>query len=79
VLIWEASRNYHYARTTAVGRIILGGEDDPALIEPEARNQATPAKVAALKNYLNHFGRRHRTGSTSPGPALSIPPMMACR
>lgn len=52
VLIWEASRNYHYARTTADGRIILGGEDDHALIEPEARNHATPAKVAALKDYL---------------------------
>ncbi|WP_246668370.1 MULTISPECIES: FAD-dependent oxidoreductase [Bradyrhizobium] len=53
VLIWEASRNYHYARTTADGRIILGGEDDHALIEPEARNDATPAKVDALKDYLN--------------------------
>jgi glycine/D-amino acid oxidase-like deaminating enzyme len=51
-LIWEASRNYHYARTTADGRIILGGEDDHALIEPDARNDATPAKVAALKDYL---------------------------
>jgi glycine/D-amino acid oxidase-like deaminating enzyme len=51
-LIWEASRNYHYARTTADGRIILGGKDDHALIEPEARNHATPAKVAALKDYL---------------------------
>nr|WP_196238944.1 FAD-dependent oxidoreductase [Bradyrhizobium sp. BR2003] len=51
-LIWEASRNYHYARTTADGRIILGGEDDGALIEPDARDDATPAKVRALKNYL---------------------------
>ncbi|WP_080588674.1 MULTISPECIES: NAD(P)/FAD-dependent oxidoreductase [Bradyrhizobium] len=51
-LIWEASRNYHYGRTTADGRIILGGEDDHALIEPEARNHATPTKVAALKDYL---------------------------
>nr|WP_246741373.1 FAD-dependent oxidoreductase [Bradyrhizobium sp. 1(2017)] len=51
-LIWEASRNYHYARTTADGRIILGGEDDHALIEPEVRNNVTPAKVVALKNYL---------------------------
>ncbi|WP_249156438.1 NAD(P)/FAD-dependent oxidoreductase [Bradyrhizobium japonicum] len=51
-LIWEASRNYHYGRTTADGRIILGGEDDHALIEPEARNHARPTKVAALKDYL---------------------------
>lgn len=51
-LIWEASRSYHYARTTADGRIILGGEDDHALIEPAARDNATPAKVRALKDYL---------------------------
>ena len=51
-LIWEASRNYHYARTTADGRIILGGEDDGALNEPDVRSHATPAKVAALKAYL---------------------------
>ncbi|MCP1966920.1 glycine/D-amino acid oxidase-like deaminating enzyme [Bradyrhizobium elkanii] len=51
-LIWEASRNYHYARTTTDGRIILGGEDDRALIEPHARDDATPAKVRALKDYL---------------------------
>jgi glycine/D-amino acid oxidase-like deaminating enzyme len=51
-LIWEASQNYHYARTTADGRIILGGEDDDALIEPDARDAATPDKVRALKAYL---------------------------
>lgn len=52
VLIWEAARNYHYARTTPDGRIILGGEDDHALIEPAARDNATPAKVRALKAYM---------------------------
>jgi glycine/D-amino acid oxidase-like deaminating enzyme len=51
-LIWEATRNYHYARTTADGRIILGGEDDHALVEPAARDDATPAKVRALKEHL---------------------------
>ncbi|MDN3272884.1 FAD-dependent oxidoreductase [Frankia sp. RB7] len=51
-LIWEASQNYHYARTTADGRIILGGEDDGALIEPDARDEATPEKVRALQAYL---------------------------
>lgn len=51
-LIWEASQNYHYARTTADGRIILGGEDDDALVEPHARETATPEKVRALKAYL---------------------------
>ena len=51
-LIWEASQNYHYARTTADGRIILGGEDDDALVRPDARDAATPDKVRALTAYL---------------------------
>jgi glycine/D-amino acid oxidase-like deaminating enzyme len=51
-LIWEATQNYHYARTTPDGRIILGGEDDHGLIQPDARNEATPAKVRALKKHL---------------------------
>jgi glycine/D-amino acid oxidase-like deaminating enzyme len=51
-LIWEATQNYHYARTTCDGRIILGGEDDHRHIQPEARDAATPAKVRALKAHL---------------------------
>jgi glycine/D-amino acid oxidase-like deaminating enzyme len=51
-LIWEATQNYHYARTTPDGRIIFGGEDDHALIDPEARAAATPAKVRVLKEHL---------------------------
>lgn len=51
-LIWEATQNYHYARTTVDGRIILGGEDDDALVQPDAREAATPEKVRALKTYL---------------------------
>jgi len=47
-LIWEASENYYYARTTRGGRIIFGGEDDEAVVEPEARDAATPAKAARL-------------------------------
>jgi glycine/D-amino acid oxidase-like deaminating enzyme len=51
-LIWEATQNYHYARTTSDGRIIFGGEDDHGLIQPDARNAATPAKVRVLKERL---------------------------
>jgi glycine/D-amino acid oxidase-like deaminating enzyme len=51
-LIWEASQNYHYARTTADGRIILGGEDDDALVQPDARDAAMPEKAKALRAYL---------------------------
>ena len=37
-LIWEASEDYHYARTTSDGRIIFGGEDDRTLVKPEERD-----------------------------------------
>lgn len=47
-LIWEASEDYHYARTTTDGRIIFGGEDDHALIEPDKRNAAIPDKARIL-------------------------------
>jgi glycine/D-amino acid oxidase-like deaminating enzyme len=57
-LIWEATQNYHYARTTFDGRIIFGGEDDHRLIEPEARDTATPAKVRALKDQLKKLWPR---------------------
>jgi glycine/D-amino acid oxidase-like deaminating enzyme len=52
VLIWEDSADYHYARTTADGRIIFGGEDDPSLVEPEARDAAVPAKTELLAQKL---------------------------
>jgi glycine/D-amino acid oxidase-like deaminating enzyme len=60
-LIWEATRNYHYARTTRDGRAIFGGEDDDAIIDPEARAAATPAKVKALKERLNALWPRAST------------------
>jgi len=52
VLIWEAAQNYHYARTTTDGRIIFGGEDDEHLVEPDARDRATPAKAKRLAETL---------------------------
>jgi glycine/D-amino acid oxidase-like deaminating enzyme len=52
VLIWEATENYHYARTTPDGRIIFGGEDDRGLIDPDARDAATPVKAQQLEERL---------------------------
>jgi glycine/D-amino acid oxidase-like deaminating enzyme len=54
-LIWEASENYHYARTTADGRIIFGGEDDHTLVEPEQRDAANPAKAQKLAESLKNL------------------------
>jgi glycine/D-amino acid oxidase-like deaminating enzyme len=51
-LIWEDAEPYAYLRTTADRRIIIGGEDDPAGVAPEARAAATPAKVEALLGKL---------------------------
>ncbi len=53
VLIWEASQNYLYARTTAGGRIIAGGEDDPHVVEPDARDAIMPAKADAILRRLS--------------------------
>ncbi|CAN5122075.1 FAD-dependent oxidoreductase [soil metagenome] len=53
VLIWEASENYSYARTTRDNRIIMGGEDDDQIIEPEARDRLMPAKAETILRKLN--------------------------
>jgi glycine/D-amino acid oxidase-like deaminating enzyme len=52
-LIWEASKNYLYARTTAGGRVIVGGEDDEQAIEPEARDALMPRKAEAILRRLS--------------------------
>jgi glycine/D-amino acid oxidase-like deaminating enzyme len=52
VLIWEASNEYLYARTTADNRIVIGGEDDDMLIEPEARDALMPEKSAIILKKL---------------------------
>ena len=51
-MIWEATQDYHYARTTADGRIVFGGEDDRIRLEPAAREAATPVKSERLKSAL---------------------------
>ena len=60
-LIWEATENYHYARTTADGRIIFGGEDDRTLVKPEERNAATAAKARTLAQALKALWPRADT------------------
>jgi glycine/D-amino acid oxidase-like deaminating enzyme len=52
VLIWEASNDYLYARTTADNRIVIGGEDDDTIVEPEARDALMPEKSAAILKKL---------------------------
>lgn len=52
-LIWEASENYSYARTTRDNRIIMGGEDDDQVTEPDERDRLMPAKADALLHRLN--------------------------
>lgn len=60
-LIWEASQNYHYARTTGDGRIIFGGEDDRKLLKPEERDAATAAKARTLAQALKVLWPRAET------------------
>ncbi len=51
-LIWEDSKDYHYARTTVSGRIIIGGEDSHEVIEPEPRDALIPEKSRTLAEKL---------------------------
>jgi len=80
VLIWEDSKDYHYARTHVDGRIIFGGEDDPSLVEPAARDAAVPVKTERLAQKLAALWprafARHRL---SVGRHVRFDPTMACR
>jgi glycine/D-amino acid oxidase-like deaminating enzyme len=51
-LIWEDSKDYLYARSTAAGRIIIGGEDSDEVIEPEARDALISEKSLLLAQKL---------------------------
>jgi glycine/D-amino acid oxidase-like deaminating enzyme len=51
-LIWEDSKDYLYARSTAAGRIIIGGEDSRDIIEPDARDALIPEKSRRLAERL---------------------------
>ena len=50
-LIWEAADPYLYLRTTADGRIIAGGEDEP-FADEERRDALIGSKVAAIGRKL---------------------------
>jgi len=47
-LIWEASDPYLYIRTTADGRVIVGGEDED-IDDEAARDALLPTKIEALQ------------------------------
>jgi glycine/D-amino acid oxidase-like deaminating enzyme len=47
-LIWETADPYVYLRTTADGRVIMGGYDEP-FSDPKARDRLLGAKTAALR------------------------------
>jgi glycine/D-amino acid oxidase-like deaminating enzyme len=51
-LVWEASEDYCYGRTTTDGRIVFGGEDE-AFDEPNRREALGPAKTEALRARLH--------------------------
>ena len=51
-LIWEDAEHYHYARTTAAGRIIIGGEDSEEVIQPEERDRQIGQKSRLLSEKL---------------------------
>jgi glycine/D-amino acid oxidase-like deaminating enzyme len=50
-LVWEASEDYVYCRTTADGRIIIGGEDEEN-DDPDRRKMLGPEKTEALLGKL---------------------------
>ena len=53
-LIWESADPYFYARTTADGRAMVGGEDDDVL-DPDERAARLPDKVATLVRKFNRL------------------------
>jgi glycine/D-amino acid oxidase-like deaminating enzyme len=60
-LIWEDSKNYLYARTTATGRIIVGGEDSEEIVEPDARDAVIAEKSRRLTERLVALWPRAKT------------------
>ncbi len=51
-LIWEASKNYVYARTTWDNRIVIGGGDDNQVSSQDHRDRLMPDKTAILRQKL---------------------------
>ena len=61
-LVWESARPYTYLRTTADGRVIIGGEDTP-FKSAIVRDQLLPTRVRRLERRLKDMlgGRPART------------------
>ena len=51
-LIWEASEPYLYARATADGRVICGGEDED-FADTKKRDSLTPLKTRRIERKLH--------------------------
>ncbi|MBC7773092.1 MAG: FAD-binding oxidoreductase, partial [Pyrinomonadaceae bacterium] len=67
-LIWEKREPYFYARSTADGRIVIGGEDED-FVDPAARNALIDVKsrtlMRKLRELLPHLdGRQIKRGLT---------------
>ncbi len=52
VLVWEASESYLYARTTVDNRIVIGGEDDDSVTDPQERDALMPQKAEIILRKL---------------------------
>lgn len=53
-LIWQAADPYLYMRTTADGRVIVGGEDEP-YADAATRDAALPKKIATIAKKLGRL------------------------
>lgn len=51
-LIWEARKNYNYVRSTVDNRVIIGGEDEDNIVDPEVRDSMIPDKTKDLQQKL---------------------------
>ena len=54
-LVWESSTPYLYMRTTADHRVVVGGEDEPGITNPEQRDVLTPGKARSIAEKLRHL------------------------
>jgi glycine/D-amino acid oxidase-like deaminating enzyme len=71
-LVWEASEDYNYCRTTTDGRIIFGGEDE-ACDDPVERTRLGPQKAQALLDKLTALlPRAERTLGFAWSGAFSV-------
>jgi glycine/D-amino acid oxidase-like deaminating enzyme len=63
-LVWEASESYHYMRTSADGRIIIGGED-AEITDADKRDDQIASKTTILQRKLTGLWPRADTTISS--------------